>query len=175
MERRKKVVVLATGGTIAGEGRPGDATDYVPGKLTINEIAKGVRGLDEIADLEEVQIANLNSDDITSSLWIKLASTINRISKDDSVDGFVITHGTDTMEETAYFLHLVVKTNKPVVVTGAIDIMGTWIFGVPLALISSSLLHLPIHLVYLILSMEEVVRLFVGFIVFRKGKWMKSL
>ena len=119
MERRKKVVVLATGGTIAGEGRPGDATDYVPGKLTINEIAKGVRGLDEIADLEEVQIANLNSDDITSSLWIKLASTINRISKDDSVDGFVITHGTDTMEETAYFLHLVVKTNKPVVVTGA--------------------------------------------------------
>ena len=60
-------------------------------------------------------------------------------------------------------------------ITGAIDIMGTWIFGVPLALISSSLLHLPIHLVYLILSMEEVVRLFVGFIVFRKGKWMKSL
>ena len=59
--------------------------------------------------------------------------------------------------------------------TGAIDILGTWGLGVPLALISSSLLHLPIHLVYLILSMEEVVRLFVGFIVFRKGKWMKSL
>ena len=59
--------------------------------------------------------------------------------------------------------------------TGAIDILGTWGLGVPLALISSSLLHLPIHLVYLILSMEEVVRLIVGFIVFRKGKWMKSL
>ncbi len=59
--------------------------------------------------------------------------------------------------------------------TGAIDILGTWGLGVPLALISSSLLHLPIHIVYLILSMEEVVRLIVGFIVFRKGKWMKSL
>ncbi|MCI7605459.1 MAG: MATE family efflux transporter [Spirochaetales bacterium] len=59
--------------------------------------------------------------------------------------------------------------------TGAIDILGTWVFGVPLALISSSLLHLPIHLVYLILSMEEVVRLFTGFVVFKKGKWMKSL
>ena len=119
MERRKRVVVLATGGTIAGEGRPGDATDYIPGKLTIKEIARGIRGLEEIADLEEVQVANLNSDDITSSLWIKLANTINTLSKDDTVDGFVITHGTDTMEETAYFLHLVIKTDKPVVVTGA--------------------------------------------------------
>lgn len=60
-------------------------------------------------------------------------------------------------------------------ITGAIDILGTWGIGVPLSLISSSLLHLPIHLVYLILSMEEVVRLIVGFVVFRKGKWMKSL
>ncbi|MGN1163190.1 MAG: MATE family efflux transporter [Candidatus Ornithospirochaeta sp.] len=56
-----------------------------------------------------------------------------------------------------------------------IDIIGTWCFGVPLALISSRLLHLPIHLVYLILSMEEVVRLFMGIFVYRKRKWMKSL
>lgn len=60
-------------------------------------------------------------------------------------------------------------------ITGAIDILGTWGIGVPLALISSSLFHLPIHLVYLMLSLEEVVRLIVGFVVFKKGKWMKSL
>ncbi|MCI7605460.1 MAG: asparaginase [Spirochaetales bacterium] len=119
MERRKKVVVLATGGTIAGEGKPGDATDYIPGKVSITDIASSIRGLDEIAEIEEIQIANLNSDDITSSLWLMLASAINKLSKDKRIDGFVITHGTDTMEETAYFLHLVVKTDKPVVVTGA--------------------------------------------------------
>ena len=60
-------------------------------------------------------------------------------------------------------------------ITGAIDILGTWGIGVPLALISSSLFHLPIHLVYLMLSLEEVVRLIVGFVVFKKAKWMKSL
>lgn len=119
MEKRKKVVVLATGGTIAGEGRPGDATGYVPGRLSINEIAASIEGLNDIADLEEVQISNLNSDDITSSLWIKLAVTINKLSRDENIDGFVITHGTDTMEETAFFLHLVLKTDKPVIVTGA--------------------------------------------------------
>ena len=119
MERRKKVVVLATGGTIAGEGRPGDTTSYTPGKVSISDIASKIRGLRDIADLQQIQMANINSDDITSSLWIDLALTINKLSKDEDIDGFVITHGTDTMEETAYFLHLTVKTDKPVVVTGA--------------------------------------------------------
>lgn len=119
MERRKKVVVLATGGTIAGTGKPGVSTSYEPGKLSIEELAGSVTGLMELADLEEIQVANLNSDDITSSLWIKLATLINDLSTHDDIDGFVITHGTDTMEETAYFLHLTVKTDKPVVVTGA--------------------------------------------------------
>ena len=105
MERRKKVVVLATGGTIAGEGKPGDATDYIPGKVSITDIASSIRGLDEIAEIEEIQIANLNSDDITSSLWLMLASAINKLSKDKRIDGFVITHGTDTMERAACFLH----------------------------------------------------------------------
>ena len=59
--------------------------------------------------------------------------------------------------------------------TGLIDIIGTWGIGVPLALLSSNVFGLPIHMVYFILSMEEVVRLIIGFCVFRKGKWMKSL
>ncbi|MGN1163189.1 MAG: asparaginase [Candidatus Ornithospirochaeta sp.] len=119
MARKKKVVVLATGGTIAGTGRPGAATAYESGTLSIGKIASSVYGLEDLADLEEIQVANINSDDITSSIWLRLAKTINEAAKRDDVDGFVITHGTDTMEETAYFLHLVLKTDKPVVVTGA--------------------------------------------------------
>ena len=111
--------MLATGGTIAGTGRPGAATAYESGKLSIENIASSVSGLSEVADLEEIQVSNINSDDITSTIWLRLAALINENAKRDDVDGFVITHGTDTMEETAYFLHLVVKTEKPVVVTGA--------------------------------------------------------
>lgn len=119
MKKKKKVAVLATGGTIAGEGVPGKTTNYVPGKLSIDNIASSIHGLRDLAELVEIQIVNVNSDDITSSNWLEIARTINRISLCDDVDGFVITHGTDTMEETAYFLHLVCHTDKPIVVTGA--------------------------------------------------------
>lgn len=119
MKKKKKVAVLATGGTIAGEGIPGKTTNYVPGKLSIDNIASSIHGLRDLAELVEIQIVNVNSDDITSSNWLEIARTINRISLCDDVDGFVITHGTDTMEETAYFLHLVCHTDKPIVVTGA--------------------------------------------------------
>ncbi len=119
MNRKKKVVVLATGGTIAGKGKKGMATGYVPGELTIESIASQIDGLGDIAELEEVQITNVNSDDITHSDWLELARRINHLSQDPQIDGFVITHGTDTMEETAYFLHLVCHTEKPIVVTGA--------------------------------------------------------
>lgn len=119
MKRKKTVVVLATGGTIAGKGRKGSQTNYVPGQLSIESIASGVDGIGELADLREIQIANVNSDDITCADWLELARRINTLSRDPLVDGFVITHGTDTMEETAYFLHLTCHTDKPIVVTGA--------------------------------------------------------
>ncbi len=119
MKRKKTVVVLATGGTIAGKGRKGSQTNYVPGQLSIESIASSVDGIGELAELREIQIANVNSDDITSSDWLELARRINTLSRDPLIDGFVITHGTDTMEETAYFLHLTCHTEKPIVVTGA--------------------------------------------------------
>ena len=118
-KKRKTVVLLATGGTIAGTGKPGSQTDYVPGTLSIEKIASTIQGLDKLASLKEIQIANVNSDDITTHNWIELARQINTLSKDPNIDGFVITHGTDTMEETAYFLHLTAHTDKPIVVTGA--------------------------------------------------------
>ncbi len=119
MENRKTVVILATGGTIAATGKKGKETGYTSGALSVSTLIDAVPGLGELANIETEQICNVNSDDITSEIWIRLADAINRMSKDDRIAGFVITHGTDTMEETAYFLNMTVKTDKPVVLTGS--------------------------------------------------------
>ena len=116
---RKKVIILATGGTIAGIGEEGKIAGYQSGTLTADELIKTIPEIMDIADIETIQVCNVNSDDITSEIWIELANTINSLARKRNVAGFVITHGTDTMEETAYFLNLTVKTRKPVVLTGS--------------------------------------------------------
>ena len=116
---KPKVVILATGGTIAGVGEAGKTAGYEPGALTAEELISAVPELEDVADIEAIQICNVNSDDITAEVWLELAKTINEMSSDPEVAGFVITHGTDTLEETAYFLNLTVKTEKPVVITGS--------------------------------------------------------
>ncbi|MBR4459002.1 MAG: asparaginase [Clostridia bacterium] len=116
---RRRVVLLATGGTIAGVGQAGKTVGYRPGSLTVEQILSAVPEVRSVAEIEAIQICNVNSDDITAELWIELANTINRMAADPDVAGFVITHGTDTLEETAYFLNLTVKTDKPVVITGS--------------------------------------------------------
>ena len=114
-----KIIVLATGGTIAGVGEAGKTAGYIPGALTAEELLFAVPQLADVAPIEAIQICNVNSDDITAEVWLTLANKINELADDPDVKGFVITHGTDTMEETAYFLNLTVKTNKPVVLTGS--------------------------------------------------------
>ena len=116
---KKKVVVLTTGGTIAGIGEKGKSTGYDPGKLSADDLIKAVPEIKDVANIEAIQVSNVNSDDITDGIWLQLAKKINELAKDPNVSGFVITHGTDTLEETAYFLNLTVKTDKPVVVTGS--------------------------------------------------------
>ncbi|MCR5107819.1 MAG: asparaginase [Lachnospiraceae bacterium] len=116
---KKKVVILATGGTIAASGDEGKTTGYDPGVISAEELISSVPELKDVADIDAVQICNLNSDDMTDEIWIELANKINEMAKDPDITGFVITHGTDTMEETAYFLNLTVKTDKPVVLTGS--------------------------------------------------------
>lgn len=116
---RPRIVLLATGGTIAGTGEPGKDIGYQSGSLPAEKIAGVVPGLSDIAEIKTIQVCNLNSDDMTDSIWIDLAQRINDLSREPDTDGFVVTHGTDTLEETAYFLNLTVKTEKPVVVTGA--------------------------------------------------------
>ena len=116
---RPRIVLLATGGTIAGIGELGKDIGYQSGSLPAEKIAGAVPGLSDIAEIKTSQVCNLNSDDMTNSLWIDLAHRINDLSREPDTDGFVVTHGTDTLEETAYFLNLTIKTGKCVVVTGA--------------------------------------------------------
>ena len=113
------VANLATGGTIAGTGAEGKSTNYKPGQLNVEALAQAAK-LQDVAKVHGEQICNINSDDITSEIWLQIANRINKLAKDPSISGFVITHGTDTLDETAYFLNLAFKTDKPVVVTGSL-------------------------------------------------------
>lgn len=115
-----QIKILATGGTIAGSAEAADKlTGYTAGALGVESLIDAVPQLAEIAAISGEQLANIDSCNITSSLWFKLAARCNELMADDSTDGIVITHGTDTLEETAYFLNLTVKGSKPIVLTGA--------------------------------------------------------
>ncbi|PCK22945.1 L-asparaginase [Bacillus pumilus] len=114
------IKVLATGGTIAGSSDSDtDTTGYKSGSLGIDKVIASVPQLKSIANVTGEQVANVGSENVDNALLLKLAKRVNELLKDDQVDGVVITHGTDTLEETAYFLHLVVKSDKPVVVVGS--------------------------------------------------------
>jgi L-asparaginase len=114
-----RVIILATGGTIAGQGTNPTSAGYIPGKISIDTLLKNIPSIKKIADVKGEQIASLGSYDMTVAIWLKLAKRINEIFEKNEADGVVITHGTDTQEETAYFLNLTVNSNKPVVLTGA--------------------------------------------------------
>ncbi|MFX0112277.1 type II asparaginase [Bacillus sp. FSL K6-4563] len=114
------IKVLATGGTIAGSSDSDtDTTGYKSGSLGIDKVIASVPQLKDIANVTGEQVANVGSENVDDALLLKLAKRVNKLLNDDQVDGIVITHGTDTLEETAYFLHLVVKSDKPVVVVGS--------------------------------------------------------
>ncbi len=113
------VVILATGGTIAGKGESATGSAYTSGQVAIEDMIDAVPNIRKLANLTGEQIANVGSQDISVEIWLKLVKRINELLSKDDVDGIVITHGTDTQEETAYFLNLVVKSEKPVVLTAS--------------------------------------------------------
>ena len=115
------VVILATGGTIAGSAETGTQAGYTSGQIGIQTMIDAVPGIDQLANITGEQISNVGSQDMSVEIWLTLANRINALLASDEVDGIVITHGTDTQEETAFFLNLVVKSDKPVVTTGSMS------------------------------------------------------
>jgi len=113
------VVVLATGGTIAGAAASDVQAGYTSGQVGVQQLLAAVPQAKKLATLRGEQIANIGSQDMNDEVWLKLAKRINELVVMPDVDGIVITHGTDTIEETSYFLNLVVKSRKPVVLTAA--------------------------------------------------------
>jgi len=115
-----RIVILATGGTIAGHAADrARSMEYVSGALGANELLAAVPGLLSRAHIECETVASIGSEHMTDGIWLSLAVAVTRQLSRDDVAGVVVLHGTDTMEETAYFLNLVVHTEKPVVMTGA--------------------------------------------------------
>ncbi|HEY6929210.1 MAG TPA: type II asparaginase [Thermoanaerobaculia bacterium] len=113
------IVVLATGGTIAGAAATDVQAGYTSGQVGVEQLLAAVPQAKKLANLRGEQISNIGSQDMNDEVWLKLARRINELTAMKDVDGVVITHGTDTIEETSYFLNLVVKSRKPVVLTAA--------------------------------------------------------
>src|SRR5262247_3088272 len=117
--KRPNIVILATGGTIAGAAATGTQAGYTSGAVTIDAMLAAVPGIKDLASVKGEQISNVGSQDMSFDIMLKLAKRINELMPRKDVDGIVITHGTDTMEETAFFLNLVVKGDKPVAMVGS--------------------------------------------------------
>lgn len=117
---KPNIVILATGGTIAGTASSATQTvGYDAAKVGVETLIAAVPDIQKVANVSGEQVFQVASESITDEHWLKLGKRINALLAQSNVDGIVITHGTDTMEETAYFLNLVVKSKKPVVMVGA--------------------------------------------------------
>ena len=119
-QKLANVVILATGGTIAGAGASAaNSATYQAAKLGVDKLIAGVPELADLANVRGEQVMQIASESITNEDLLKLGKRVAELAESNDVDGIVITHGTDTLEETAYFLNLVEKTDKPIVVVGS--------------------------------------------------------
>jgi L-asparaginase len=114
-----RVTVLATGGTIAGAQAPEGGYGYKSGSFDIKDLISAVPNLDKLAIISGEQVVNIGSQDMNDAVWLQLAKRLDEVVKSPGTDAVLITHGTDTMEETGYFLDLVTRTDKPIVMVGS--------------------------------------------------------
>ncbi|MDO5017133.1 MAG: L-asparaginase 2 [Porphyromonas sp.] len=117
--QKPHVHILATGGTIAGAGSSATGSQYTAGQVAIGTLLDAVPEINDVAEVTGEQIVNIGSQDMSDEVWLTLAKRINEIFANNEADAVVITHGTDTMEETAFFLSLTIKEPKPVILVGA--------------------------------------------------------
>lgn len=113
------VTIFATGGTIASQGTSNTQTVGYSVGLGVQQLVDAVPEILNISNIRGYQISNVGSPSINQTILLRLAQTIGEELARDDISGVVVTHGTDTLEETAYFLDLVVNTTKPIVVVGA--------------------------------------------------------
>ena len=116
---KPKIRIIATGGTIAGVSASSTSSAYSAGLVGVQTLIDAVPQMLYLADISGEQLVNIGSQDMNDQVWLKLAKRINQLLNEEGYDGVVITHGTDTMEETAYFLNLTVKSDKPVILAGS--------------------------------------------------------
>lgn len=119
MSKLPNLKIIGTGGTLASIASSPLSSHYDSAAIKVEDLLRDIPGVDKIANLSSEQVVQINSENMTEAIWLQLARRVQYWSDDNSVDGIVITHGTDTMEETAYFLNLVINTKKPIVLTGA--------------------------------------------------------
>jgi L-asparaginase len=117
--RRPRVTVLATGGTIAGAQPSPSRRGYRSAIFSIESLIAAAPGIESLARLDAAQVARIGSQDMGEAVWRALALRTQAALDNPAIAGVVVTHGTDTLEETAYFLNLVVRSTKPVVMVGA--------------------------------------------------------
>lgn len=116
---KPRIHIIATGGTIAGSGTSKVGSSYKAGEVSFKSLVDAVPEISAIASVTGEQLLNIGSQDMNEKIWLKMASRLYRLQQDTTIDGIVITHGTDTMDETAFFLSLTVHCNKPVILVGA--------------------------------------------------------
>lgn len=119
LEAKPKIRIIATGGTIAGVSSTSASSAYTAGQVGIQTLLDAVPQILNLAEVSGEQLVNIGSQDMNDEVWLKLAKRVNQLLNEEGYDGIVITHGTDTMEETAYFLNLTVKSDKPVILAGS--------------------------------------------------------
>jgi L-asparaginase type II len=119
MPNMPKIYVLGTGGTIAGAGASATTAAYESGRIEAAELVTAVDGLEQVAEIQTENLFATGSENLGPVQWRKLARRIEELTVDADIDGVVVTHGTDTLEEAAFFLELVCQPKKPVVLTAA--------------------------------------------------------